>query len=110
MSPSNTSIPVEDVPNKVTDDEIFHHVLAVDAPKDSEDVDLQEHGIIEPDHTQLLKLQPPLTLSEIISKLTSVERLWLADLVKAHGQERVLAQWPVYEVHINYVRYLLKLQ
>ena len=109
MSPSNLSLPVDDFQNKVTGGEMFHHELTVDAPKDS-DVDLQEHGIIEPDDTQLLKLQLPLTLSEIISKLTPIERLWLADMVKAHGQERVVAQWPVYEVHINYVRYLLKLQ
>ena len=110
MSPSNMSLPVEAFQNKVTDEEMFHHELAVDAPKDSDDVDLQEHGIIEPDDSQLLKLQPPLTLSEIISQLTPIERLWLADMVKAHGQALVLAQWPVYEVHINYVRYLLKLQ
>ena len=110
MSSSNMSLPVEDFRNKVSDEEMFHHELAVDTPKDADEVDLQEHGIIAPDDAQLLKLQPPLTLSEIMSKLTPIERLWLADVVKAHGQERVVAQWPVYEVHINYVRYLLKLQ
>jgi hypothetical protein len=38
--------------------------------------------------------------------LTSVERLWMARIVRAHGKEVVLARWPVYEIHINYVRYL----
>ena len=110
MSPSNTTIPVEGFQNKVIEEEIFHHELAVDVPKDSDEVDFQDHGSIEPDDSQLLTLKPPLTLSEIISKLTPIERLWLSDMIKAHGKELVLAQWPVYEVHINYVRYLLKLQ
>ncbi|MGC4096998.1 MAG: hypothetical protein QM706_07765 [Nitrospira sp.] len=110
MSPSNMLLPVEDFQNKVADEEMFRHQLAVETPKDSDDVEAHEHGIIEPDNSQLLKLQPPLTLSEINSKLTPIERVWLADVVKAHSIERVLAQWPVFEVHINYVRYLLKLQ
>jgi hypothetical protein len=110
MSPSNISLPVEDFKKKITDEDIVHNELAENGPKDYDDLDLQEHGSIEPDDSQLLMLKPPLTLPTITSKLTPIERLWLADMIKAHGEELVLAQWPVYEVHINYVRYLLKLQ
>ncbi|MFY4730906.1 hypothetical protein, partial [Nitrospira sp. BLG_2] len=70
------------------------------------DVDLQDHILREPDDSQPLTVEPPLTLSEIFSKLTAVERLWLARMVESHGKELVLARWPAYEVHINYVRYL----
>lgn len=80
--------------------------LAVDVPKDFDNVDLHDHTITEPDDSQLLTVEPPLTLSTICSKLTAVERLWVARMVKAHGKEVVLARWPAYEVHINYVRYL----
>lgn len=80
--------------------------LAVDEQQDCDDMDLHDHRIREADDAQLLTVEPPLTLSKISSKLTTVEQLWLARMVKAHGKEVVLARWPAYEVHINYVRYL----
>lgn len=80
--------------------------LALDAPKDSDDVNLREGVVGEPDDSQPLTVEPPLTLSKIFSKLTAVERLWVARMVKSHGKELVLARWPAYEIHINYVRYL----
>lgn len=108
VSPSNTSRQAEDFQKKVAEEiaQMLGNELAVDAPKDFDDVDLQDHILREPDDSQPLTVEPPLTLSEIFSKLTAVERLWLARMVESHGKELVLARWPAYEVHINYVRYL----
>ncbi|MBX3332067.1 MAG: hypothetical protein KF722_16805 [Nitrospira sp.] len=108
VSPSNTSRQTEDFQKKVAEEvaQMGRNELAVDVSKDFDGVDLQDHIIREPDDSQLLTVEPPLTLSKIYSKLTAVERLWVARVVKAHGKEVVLARWPAYEVHINYVRYL----
>ena len=78
----------------------------LDVSKDVDDMDLQDHMITEPDDFQPLTVEQPLTLSKIFSKLTALEQLWLARMVKSHGKELVLARWPAYEIHINYVRYL----
>lgn len=106
--PSNTPHQAEDFQMKVAE-EVAHmrrNDLAVDVPRDFGGVDFHDHTITEPDDSQLLTIDPPLTLSKICSKLTAVERLWVARMVKAHGKEVVLARWRGYEVHINYVRYL----
>lgn len=105
VSPSNTSRQTEDFQKKVAEEvaQMGRNELAVGVSKDFDDVDLQDHMIRD---SQPLTIELPLTLSKIYSKLTAVERLWLARIVKAHGQELVLARWPAYEIHINYVRYL----
>jgi hypothetical protein len=107
-STPNTSRQTEDFQKKVAEEiaQMRRHELAVDGPKDFDDVDLQDHILTEPDDFQPLTIEPPLTLSKIFSKLTALERLWLARMVKSHGKELVLVRWPAYEVHINYVRYL----
>ena len=79
---------------------------ARDMLQDFDDVNREHETISEPDDSQPLTVEPPLTLSKIIPKLTAVERLWLARIVKAHGNELILARWPAYEIHINYVRCL----
>ncbi|MDC8450012.1 MAG: hypothetical protein LV473_16875 [Nitrospira sp.] len=109
VPPSNTSCEAKDFQEKVAEEvvEMCRNELAVDVPQDFDDVDFHDHIIREPDDSQLLTVEPPLTLSKICSKLTAIERLWLARMVKTHGKELVLARWPAYEVHINYVRYLL---
>lgn len=108
VSHSNTPREGEDFRKKVAEAiaEMLRNELAVDVPYDFDDVDLQDSIIREPDDSQPLTVEPPLTLSKICSKLTAVERLWLARMVKAHGKELVLARWPAYEVQINYVRNL----
>ncbi len=108
VSLSNTPREGEDFRKKVAAEiaEMLRNELAVDVPYDFDDVDLQDPTIREPDDSQPLTVEPPLTLSKICSKLTAVERLWLARMVKAHGKELVLARWPAYEVQINYVRSL----
>ena len=79
---------------------------ARDMLQDFDDANLEHELSSEPDDSQPLTVEPPLTLSKIIPKLTAVERLWMARIVKAHGKDVVLARWPAYEIHINYVRYL----
>jgi hypothetical protein len=108
VSPSNTSRQADDFQKKVAEEiaQMRRNELMVDAPKDFDEVNFHDHIIPEPDDSQPLTVEPPLTLSKICSKLTAVERLWLARMVKAHGKELVLARWPAYEIHINYVRYL----
>jgi hypothetical protein len=108
VSPSDTSRRAEDFQKNVAEDiaQMRRNELVVDAPNHFDNVDLQDHMTRDPDDSQLLTVEPPLTLSKICSKLTAVERLWLARMVKAHGKELVLARWPAYEIHINYVRYL----
>jgi hypothetical protein len=86
--------------------QMLRNELALDAPKDSDDMDRQDGFIGDPDDSQPLTVEPPLTLSKIFSRLTAVERLWLAQMVKSHGKELVFARWPAYETYINYVRYL----
>ncbi len=108
VSSANISYRSEDFQKKVAE-EIAHmrrNDLPVDESKDFDDVHFHDHIILEPDDSQPLTVEPPLTLSKICSQLTAVERLWLARMVKAHGKELVLARWPAYEIHINYVRYL----
>lgn len=108
VSPSNTSRQAEDFQKKVAEEivQMLRNELTVDAPKDFGDVDLQDGLIRELDDSQPITIEPPLTLSKIFSKLTALERLWLARRVKSHGKELVLARWPAYELHLNYVRYL----
>ena|SRR5689334_9678287 len=108
MSQSSPSRQTKDFKKRVTEEivKLLQHELAVAAPKDSDDVDFLDHIKNESDDSQLLTVEPPLTLSKIFSKLTALEQLWLAGMVKQHGKELVLAQWQVYEVQINYVRYL----
>lgn len=108
VSLSNTSFQAEDFQMKIAE-EIAHvhgNELTMDVPKDVDDMDFHDQICSAPDDSQLLTVEPPLTLSKICSKLTALERLWLARMVKAHGKELVLARWPAYEVQINYVRYL----
>lgn len=105
--PSETSREAEGLQEEVAQEiaKMCCKELAVDEPqKNCDDVDLQDHMLREPDDSQPLRVEPPMTLSKICSRLTAVERLWLARVVKAHGREVVLARWPAYEVHINYVR------
>lgn len=105
---ANRSSQAEDFQRKMTE-EVAHmrrNDHAVDEPNYFGDVDLHDHTIREPDDSQLLTIEPPLTLSKICSKLTAVERLWVARMVKTHGKDVVLARWRAYEVHINYVRHL----
>ena len=97
---SNTAWQAEDFQKKVTEE------IAQMRRNELDGVDLQDHIITEPDDSQPLTVEPPLTLSKIFPKLTPVEQLWLARMVKSHGKELVLARWPAYEIHINYVRYL----
>lgn len=85
---------------------IRRNEFARDRLEDFDEVDLHDETIREPDDSQLLTVEPPVTLSKITSQLTAVERLWLARIVKAHGKELILARWPAYEIHINYVRCL----
>ncbi len=108
VSLSNTSLQAEDFQRKVTEEiaQMRRNEFAADVPKDFDGVYFQDHIISEPDDSQPLTVEPPLTLSKIYSQLTAVERLWLARMVKAHGKKLVLARWPAYEVHINYVRCL----
>ena len=80
--------------------------LVRDLLQDFDAVDPEHETTSEPNDSQPLTVEPPLTLSKIIPKLTAVERLWMARIVRAHGKEVVLARWPAYEIHINYVRYL----
>lgn len=109
VPPSDTSREAEDFQNKVAEEiaKMRSNELAVDRSQDCDDVDHHDHRIREADNSQLLTVEPPLTLSKICSKLTAIEQLWLARMVTAHGKELVLARWPSYEIHINLVRYLL---
>lgn len=79
---------------------------ARDMLQDFDDANREHETISEPDDSQPLTVEPPLALSKIIPKLTAVERLWMARIVKVHGKDVVLARWPAYEIHINYVRCL----
>ena len=105
---SNTPCQKDDFQRRVTEEivKMVHHELAMAAPNDSDDVDFLNHISNEEDDSQLLSVEPPLTLSKIFSKLTPIERLWLAGMVKQHGKQMVLTQWPIYEVQINYIRCL----
>ena len=61
----------------------------------------------KPDALQELNLpKDNLTLDLIEQHLTFDERIWLSNMVRAYGEEQVLAMWPSYEVQINYVRNL----
>lgn len=108
VSPSDTSRQADDFEKRVAEEiEIMlGNELAVDVPMVGDEVDFADHIIMEPDDSQPLRVEPPLTLSKIFSKLTAIERLWLARMVKSHGKALVFARWPVYEIHINYVRSL----
>lgn len=108
VSPSNMSRQAGDFQKKVADEiaQMLGNEFAVDAPQDFGDVGLQNHILREPADSQPLSVEPPLTLSKIFSKLTAVEQLWLARMVASHGKELILARWPAYEIHINYVRWL----
>lgn len=44
------------------------------------------------------------SLAEIRRGLTTDERLWLASMIEAHGEEQVIKMWPSYCVQIEYVR------
>lgn len=107
-SSSNRSWEAEDFQQKVAEQiaEMYCNEPAEGGLQNSDEMDLQDDPIEAPDDSQPLSVEPPLTLSKICSKLTAVERLWLVRIVKAHGKEVVLARWPAYEVHINYVRCL----
>lgn len=108
VSQSNTSRQTEDFKKRVTEEivKMLHNDLAVPAPKDSDDVDFIDHLNNESDDSQMLTVEPPLTLAKIFSKLTAIERLWLAGMVKQFGKQMVLTQWPMYEIQINYIRWL----
>lgn len=107
-SQSHPSRQTEDFQKRVTEEivKMLHNELAVPASKDSDDVDFLNHLDDELDDSQLLTVEPPLTLSKIFSKLTALERLWMAGIVKQHGKQMVLTQWPMYEIQINYIRCL----
>lgn len=107
-STSNSYRQAEDLQKEVAEEiaPMRRNELAVNGSKDFDDVELPDHRLTEPDDSQPLIVEPPLTLSKIFSKLTALERLWLARMVKSHGKDLVLARWPAYEVQINYVRYL----
>ena len=47
-----------------------------------------------------------LTIALIEQHLSFDERTWLSNMVRAYGEEQVLAMWPSYEVQINYARNL----
>lgn len=106
VPPSSTSREAEDFQKKVAEEiaKMRGNELARDLLQDFDDAHLESHMVREPDDSQPLTVEPPVTLSKITSKLTAVERLWLARIVKAQGKEVVLARWSAYEVHINYVR------
>ena len=108
VSPSSTSREAEDCQKKVSAEiaKMRGNERARDMLQDFDDANLEHETISEPDDSQPLTVEPPLTLSKIIPKLTAVERLWMARIVKAHGKDVVLARWPAYQIHINYVRYL----
>jgi hypothetical protein len=60
-----------------------------------------------PDGSQPLQLPSEgLTLRKIRGHLTPDERLWLAQMIAAHGEKAVLERWPSYQMQINYVRNL----
>ena len=62
--------------------------------------------ISKPDSAELNLQKENLTLDLIEQHLTFDERVWLSNMVRAYGEEQVLAMWPSYEVQINYVRNL----
>lgn len=86
--------------------EMCRNEFAVDGSQDVDKVDLCYHRLREPDDSQPLTVEPPLSLPKICAELTAVEQLWLVRMVRAHGKKVVLARWPAYEAHINYVRCL----
>lgn len=108
VPPSSASREAEDFQKKVSAEiaKMRGNERVRDLLQDCDDADLEHETISEPDDSQPLTVEPPLTLSKIIPKLTAVERLWMARIVRAHGKEVVLARWPAYEIHINYVRCL----
>ena len=107
-SPSNPSRQTEDFRKQVTEEivKLLHHELAGPAAKDADEVDFLNYLNKESDDSQLLSMEPPLTLAKIFSQLTALEGLWLAGMVKQHGKQMVLSQWPLYEIQINYIRCL----
>ncbi len=108
VSSSSTSREAQDFQKKVSAEiaKMRGNERARDMLQDFDDANLEHERISEPDDSQPLTVEPPLTLSKIIPKLTAVERLWMARIVKTHGKDVVLARWPAYQIHINYVRYL----
>jgi hypothetical protein len=84
--------------------------IAPDLPYDfddlGDDLDIQEQAPSEPDALPPLAVEPPLTLAKIRSHLSMDERLWLARMIAAYGEEEVLRMWPSYEVQINFARSL----
>ncbi|MEO7858968.1 MAG: hypothetical protein ABIU05_00770 [Nitrospirales bacterium] len=61
----------------------------------------------KPDTSEVLNLpKDNLTLDLIRQHLTQDEQRWLTNMVRAYGEQQVLAMWPSYEVQINYVRNL----
>jgi hypothetical protein len=89
VSPSNTPRQAEDFQMKVAEEipQMRCNEFEPDVSKDFDEMDLQDHMITEPDDFQPLTVKPPLTLLKIFSKLTTLERLWLARMVKPHGKE-----------------------
>ena len=108
VSSSSTSREAQDFQKKVSAEiaKMRGNERARDMLQDFDDANLEHEMSSEPDDSQPLTVEPPLTLSKIIPKLTAVERLWMARIVKAHGKDVVLARWSAYQIHINYVRYL----
>jgi hypothetical protein len=108
VPPSSTTREAEDFQKQVAEEiaKMRGNERAQDMLQDFDDGDLEHETISEPDDSQPLTVEPPLTLSKIIPKLTAIERLWMVRIVRAHGKEVVLARWPAYEIHINYVRCL----
>jgi hypothetical protein len=108
VPPSSIFREAEDFHKKVASEiaKMRGNERARDMLQDFDDANREHETISEPDDSQPLTVEPPLALSKIIPKLTAVERLWMARIVKAHGKDVVLARWPAYEIHINYVRCL----
>lgn len=48
--------------------------------------------------------EPSLTLAQIREGLSTDERLWLARMIEAYGEEHVLRYWESYKMQIDYVR------
>ena len=69
-SQSHPSRQTEDFQKRVTEEivKMLHNELAVPTSKDSDDVDFLNHLNDESDDSQLLTVEPPLTLSKIFSK------------------------------------------
>jgi hypothetical protein len=48
--------------------------------------------------------ESPTTLAQIQQGLSIDERLWLARMIAAYGEEHVLRYWESYKMQIEYVR------